>query len=425
MTSKFDKRVGLKLHKAQSIVYRNSSRFRVVVAGRRFGKTKLAVAELIKEAGKKRLPKGETREVWYVAPTYGMARQIMWTEMMNSLPKSWIKGKPNETRMEILLKNNTYIRLRGADKPDSLRGVAIHFLVMDEFQDIKKEAWSEALRPTLASTQGRALFIGTPKSYNHLYDAFMLGQKEELQASGQWMSWQFPTIVSPFIPVSEIENAKNDMDEKSFQQEFLASFDVMTGQVYHAFDREMHVGNYKFNPKLPIWVGQDFNVDPMSTVIAQPQPNGEVWIVDEIYLFNSSTSEICDELERRYWRYLKQITVYPDPAGGNRASTRGESDLDIFRERGFKKLKYRKKHPPVADRINSVNRVLHNGEGVSTLKVDKKCVNLIESLEQTIYKPGTREVNKSLGKEHISDAIGYMIEIEFPLRKIDIAGISL
>lgn len=416
---------GVKLHKAQSIVYNNRSRFRVVVAGRRFGKTKLAAVELIGNAAQSRLPGNEIREVWYVAPTYGMARQIMWTEIINNLPKQWIKGKPNETRMEIELKNNTFIRLRGADKPDSLRGVAIHFLVLDEFQDIKKEAWSEALRPTLASTGGRALFIGTPKSYNHLYDAFMLGQNEDLRAKGQWMSWQFPTVVSPFIPMSEIEQAKLDMDEKSFQQEFLASFDVMTGQVYHAFDRKEQVGNYKFNPKLPIWVGQDFNVDPMSTVIAQPQPNGEVWIVDEIYLFNSSTSEVCDELERKYWRYKNQMTIYPDPAGGNRASTRGESDLDIFRERGFKKLKYRKKHPAIADRINSVNRVLQSAEGDSILKIDKKCINLIESLEQTIYKPGTRDVNKSLGKEHISDAAGYMIEIEFPMKKVDIAGLSL
>jgi hypothetical protein len=297
--------------------------------------------------------------------------------------------------------------------------------VLDEFQDIKKEAWTEALRPTLASTQGKALFIGTPKSYNHLYDVYMLGQDERMQELMQWKSWQFPTIMSPFIPKSEIEQAKMDMDESSFRQEFLASFDVMTGQVYHAFDRDVHVGNCAFNPKLPIWVGQDFNVDPMTATICQPQPDGSLHVIDEIYLHNSSTIEVCEELERRYWRYKKQVVIYPDPAGGSRKSSRGESDLDIFRSKGFTRIKYRRKHPLIADRINAVNRVLQSADGEVVLKIDRKCKHLIESFEQTIYKPGTREVDKRADKEHITDAIGYLIDIEYPLRRIDIGGISL
>ncbi|MFH4146306.1 terminase, partial [Acinetobacter baumannii] len=113
---------------------------------------------------------------------------------------------------------------------------------------------------------------------------------------GQWQSWQFPTITSPFIPESEIEAARADMDEKSFKQEFLASFETMSGRVYYPFDRKEHVGKYPFDPKLPIWIGMDFNIDPMSTVIMQPQPNGEVWVVDEIVQFGSNTEEICEEI---------------------------------------------------------------------------------------------------------------------------------
>lgn len=203
------------------------------------------------------------------------------------------------------------------------------------------------------------------------------------------------------------------------------SFESMSGRVYHTFDRKLHVGNFALNPKLPIYIGQDFNIDPMSSVVLQIQPNGEVWAIDEIVLFSSNTLETCEELERKYWRYVKQIIIYPDPAGGARQHARGETDLDIFREKGFKKIKYRKKHPRIADRVNSVNKMLLTANGEIRLRVDAKCKHLITSLEQTAYKDGGREIDKSLSVEHSSDALGYFIELEFPSRKIEIAGVSI
>jgi hypothetical protein len=361
------------LHNKQMEVFKSRHRFRVVVAGRRWGKTQLAKTSICKYA------RVGNRLVWYVAPSYRMAKQIMWPEVLAAIPAKWI-AKINETRLEITLINNTRIELKGADNPDSLRGVGIHFLVMDEVQDIDPEAWKKVLRPTLASTGGHALFIGTPKSYNFLYELYSIGQKEENIALGRWKSWQFPTMTSPFIPAEEIEAAQNDMDEKSFNQEFNASFETMSGRVYHAFDRKEHVGKYPFNPALPIWIGQDFNIDPMSSVVMQPQDDGSVWVVDEINLPSSNTDEVCNELERRYWRHLANIVIFPDPAGNQRQHARGETDLDIFRERGFKRLLYRRKHPPIADRVNSVNRMFKAASGISRLYVDEKCVKTIESL---------------------------------------------
>lgn len=408
----------LQLHPGQFEVFRTKSRFKVVVAGRRWGKTQLAKTAIIKMA------KIRKRLIWYVAPTYGMARDIMWQEMLDSIPRKWVK-KLNETRLSIYLVNGTTIILKGADKPDSLRGVGLHFLVLDEFQDMRPEVWTQVLRPTLASTGGHVMFIGTPKSFNHLYDVWSKGQSQENRDSGQWYSWQFPTIMSPFIPNEEIEAARRDMDPKSFKQEFEASFETMSGRVYYGFDRHTHVGEYKFNPRLPIWIGQDFNIDPMSSVILQPQENGEVWAVDELILYGSNTEETCDELEKRYWRYIKQITMYPDPAGGARQHARGETDLDIFREKGFIRIKYRRKHPPVADRVNSVNRVLKASDGSIILRVDDSCRTLIDSLEQTIYKKGSRDIDKKQGVEHITDALGYCIDLQYPVRKIEIQGVSL
>jgi hypothetical protein len=398
----------------------------VVVAGRRWGKTRAAEVALILASAAK-----QKQLVWYVAPTYAQARDLVWESLKSAIPDALIK-KTHETRMTILLVNGSVIMLKGADKPDSLRGVGIDFLVIDEAQDVKEETWKTVLRPTLAATGGRVLFICTPKAFNWVYDLYVLGQRGDTYVDDKgntvvndWKSWQFPTITSPFIPKAEIEAARRDMDPKSFAQEFLASFETMSGRVYYAFDRRAHVGDYKFNPRLPIVIGQDFNIDPMSSVIMQEQANGELWVVDEAVLYGSNAQETADELARRYYRHMNQITIYPDPAGNNRTHARGESSLDILREAGFTRIKYKRKHPLIADRVNAVNRMLRSADNTIRLRVNSSCRKVIEALEQTIYKQGTRDVDKSGGFEHPADALGYYIDFEHPVREIKILGLSL
>lgn len=207
------------------------------------------------------------------------------------------------------------------------------------------------------------------------------------------------------------------------------SFETMSGRVYHTFDRKLHVGEYRFNPRLPIWIGQDFNIDPMSSVVMQPQENGEIWVVDELVMFGSNTQETADELSKRYFKQMMkkgQIVFYPDPAGATRSTKgRGESDLDILRDSGFKLMKFRRKHPAIADRVNAVNRMFKSANGLVRMRVDQNAKHTIKALEETIYKPGTREVDKTAGVEHPADALGYCIDIEFPVRKIVIAGVSI
>lgn len=416
----------LTLHKGQREVFSDRHRFRVVVAGRRWGKTQLSRIICVRASAKPR------QKIWYVAPTYGMARSILWDDLKESMPRSWVRSI-NETRMTIRLHNGSLIELKGADKPDTLRGIGLHFLIIDEVQDIKEDTWYKVLRPTLASTGGHALFIGTPKSFNWLYDLYMNGQrgevyldKQQRRKRNQWRSWQFPTITSPFIPAEEIEAAKADMDEKSFKQEFEASFETMSGRVYHPFDRKVHLGDFAFDPRRSIWIGQDFNIDPMSSAIMQLQDNGELWVVDELVMFGSNTQEVADELSRRYYRNQDQIVFYPDPAGAYGSTKgRGESDLDILREAGFRRMKYKRKHPKVTDRVNAVNRMLKAGDGKVRLRIDRKCKHTIAALEQTIYKEGTREVDKSAGIEHIADALGYCVDLEYPVRDIAILGLSI
>ena len=415
----------IKLHRGQRKVMQDNHRFRVIVAGRRWGKTQVSKISLIISAAKK-----QSQICWYVAPTYAMARDILWKDLKASIPRAWVR-KINETRMEVELINGSWIMLKGADKPDSLRGVGLHFLVIDEAQDIREETWEEVLLPTLASTGGRAIIIGTPKAYNWLYDKYILGQRPEMIKNekgklekNDWRSWQFPTITSPFIPRREILARKRDMDPRTFRQEFEASFETMSGRVYYAFDRTEHIGDYPFNPHLPVYVGMDFNIDPMSSVVIQEQPNGEIWVVDEAVLFGSNVEETADELARRYHLHMNQVSIFPDPAGTQKGHARGESSLDILREAGFKNIYYKRKHPAVDDRINAVNRLLRTAEGEVRLRVDAKCRKFIEALEQTIYKEGSREVDKSGGHEHPADAFGYYAEYRHPVRQRKTGGLS-
>ena len=405
------------LHAKQMLVYKSAARFKTVVAGRRWGKTQLSKLEMKKEARKK------NRLIWYIAPTYQMARQIMWDDLLDSLPKKWIK-KINESRMEIRLKNGSLIALKGADKPDTLRGVGLHLAILDEFQDMRPETWDTVIQPTLASTRGRVLFIGTPKAFNHLYEHYMRGQDA---SEASWKSWQFQTITSPFILPEEIAEARRNMSEKEFKQEFEASFETMSNRVYHAFDRNLHVKRVKFDPKKPILVGMDFNIDPMSAVLFQHDDEKKrIRVFDEIVLRNSNTFEMAEELERRYWRHKKKIVIYPDPAGGSKSTTsRGDSDMSILRSKGFKRLKYRRKHPRVRDRVNSVNRMLRAADGTVRCEIDHSCKELINSLEQTQYKKNSSDIDKKPSVEHATDAFGYGVELEHPVRELRVLGVSI
>ena len=407
-----------KFHKFQQIVHATPARFKVVVAGRRWGKTQYARLEIVLKALKK-----PNSLVWYVAPTYAMANDIMWGALLAMIPRSYLARKPNDTKMTIWLKNGAVIQCKGADKPDSLRGRGVDLVVLDEYQDFKAGAWSEAIFPTLTDRRGEAIIIGTPKAYNHLYELYQQGQSDDFP---DWSSWQFPTSTSPFIPADELAAARRNLDERSYQQEFEASFTNMSGRVYYPFDRAQHVGDFPFDPNNFIIVGQDFNVDPMSSVILQVKKEiNEIWAIDEIVLNQSNTQETCDELERKYFRlFPNRICVFPDPAGGNRSSARGESDIQIFREKGINRIIYHKKHPFIADRVNAVNSMLRSADGTIRLRIDRKCKKLIEGLEQTIYKPGTREMDKSQGTDHSPDALGYPIEYLYPLRKIPLIGYS-
>jgi hypothetical protein len=398
----------MKLSVPQQSIADDYHRFKVVIAGRRFGKTHLAIRELCYHA---RIPE---QEVWYVAPTYKQAKMIVWRKLKQRLQDlRWIK-KANESELSITLKNGSTISLKGADNEDSLRGIGLNYLILDEFADIKPEAFYEVLRPTLADKQGKALFIGTPKGIaNWAYDLYQMEQ----EVPGSWKSFQFTTIDGGNVKAEEIEAAKKDLDLRQFRQEFLATFETYAGRIYYAFDR---VGNTKApdeNEKLDlsvIYTGWDFNIDPMSIVIAVRQGDS-LYVIDEIRMFSSNTAEAVEEIKSRFPK--SRIWAYPDPASRQRkTSAGGATDLTILQNAGFV-VKVPNSHTPVRDRINAVNSRLSDSTGVRRLFIHPKCKYTIEGLERHTYKEGTVQPDKDSGYDHMMDALGYMVDYIFPVRR--------
>jgi len=264
------------LSKAQDIVANDLTRFRVVVAGRRFGKTHLSIRELCKHA---RLP---DREVWYIAPTYRQAKMITWKKLRKKLIElNWAK-KINETELSILLKNGSTISLKGADNYDSLRGIGLDFLVIDEFADIDPAAWYETLRPTLSDKMGKALFIGTPKGLNWAHDLYT--QSDEYP--DEWVSFSYTTIQGGNVTVEEIEAARRTLDERTFRQEYEGSFETFSGRIFYAFDRKYNLREFKDETPPEKHIGMDFKIDPMSAVVESKYGN-TLHIIDEIKIFGS------------------------------------------------------------------------------------------------------------------------------------------
>ena len=223
----------------QQEVFADQTRFKVVAAGRRCGKSRLAATTLLIEG--LRCPAGSA--VLYVAPTNGQARQIIWNVLLD-LGREVIAGS-HVNNQDITLINGATIYVRGADRPDTLRGVSLTYAVLDEVADIKPEAWEQVIRASLSDKKGRGMFIGTPKGRNWFYDIFKLGQAGDDE---DWKSWHFTTKDNPLIDPKEVESAKKTLSTFAFKQEYMASFDNAGSDVFREewikYGEEPDYGNY-------------------------------------------------------------------------------------------------------------------------------------------------------------------------------------
>ena len=394
------------LNPGQSEVAASSARFRVVIAGRRWGKTFLAIRETA------RIARQPSRRIFMVYPTYRQAKQVIWEPLKTRLYNLRWTERVNESDLTITLRNGSRISLRGADNPDSLRGVGLDGLIMDEFAMVEQKAWTEVLRPTLSDTGGSALFISTPMgTSNWAYDLYQRGRNPE---DANWESFQYTTLSGGNVSEAEIAQARQDLDSRTFNQEYLATFESFQNRIYYNFDPAQHLQAWARPAPEAIHVGLDFNVSMMSAVIFA-ETGDSCHAIDEIALYSSNTDEVVSELRTRYPR--QKIFVYPDPAGSARkTSAAGATDHTILANAGFV-IKAPRAHNPVRDGINAVNSRLLSAAGQVRFLVDPSCRKTRESLEKHTYKPGSSQPDKDSGYDHFSDAIRYYCDYRFPVRR--------
>lgn len=214
--------LNVELHPAQLDIFNSTKRFKVVSAGRRFGKSRLAAWILLIKA-----LQSESKDVFYIGPTFQQAKDIMWS-MLKELGQDVIQDAYENTA-RLTLVNGRKIYLKGSDRPDSLRGVGLAYVVLDEYASMKPNVWEQIIRPTLADVKGGAMFIGTPAGKNHFYDLYTEALKDEDE---EWQAFSFNSTDNPYIPEDEIEAARNSMSSMSFRQEFEASFETFSGGIF-------------------------------------------------------------------------------------------------------------------------------------------------------------------------------------------------
>ena len=403
----------LTLRWAQGEVFNDSNRFRVLVAGRRFGKSYLSCVELLRAAIDK---PGET--YFYCAPTYRMAKDIAWKTLKKLVPKMWIKSK-NETDLKIELINDSSIELKGTENAMALRGRSLSGVVLDEAAFMDSEVWFEVIRPALADKQGWALFISTPDgTASWFYDLWCFCEESEAK---NWKRWSFTTVDGGNVPAEEVEAARAQLDARTFRQEFEASFENLSGLVAVSFG-DMNIStDAKDISVMPLLLGVDFNVDPMSGICAV-RDKENLYVFDEITLTGGATTwDFAEEITRRFG-VDRRVIACPDPTGGARKTSGvGLTDHNILRRSGFKVSSPRAPWK-IRDKITAVNTALLDASGARRTYIHPRCKELIKSLRTLTYTPNTGLPNKNLGVDHAFDAFGYLCLQQFNLAKPETLG---
>jgi predicted phage terminase large subunit-like protein len=295
--------LNVKLHAKQLEVFNDSHRFKVIAAGRRFGKSRLAAWTLLIEA-----LKSKEKDVFYVAPTFQQAKDIMWG-MLKELGHEVISAAHENTAV-LTLVNGRKIYLKGSDRPDTLRGVGLAYVVLDEYADMKPNVWEQILRPALADVQGSAMFIGTPKGRNHFYEIYKLGESNKDE---EWTAFHYTSYDNPLIPKKEIDAAKGSMSSFAFRQEFMSSFEAASRDLFKEEwvvfdDEEPKDGRYFVAVDLAGFI----NVDKESgnknkkldeTAIAVVKVHQGGWWVADILHGRWDIQETCSQIMRAVVKY--------------------------------------------------------------------------------------------------------------------------
>lgn len=400
--------IPFRLTKPQLTILRDPHRFKIVNAGRRFGKSFVSGAAILEQISKKK-----NSVIWYVAPTWDMAKKIMWDDWLpKNIPKEWV-AEVNKMDKAYKFINGSILYVVTADNPEHLRGSSLDLVIMDECAFMKDDVW-DTVSPALGDKMGRAILVSTPKGYNWFYKTF----KEALEDK-DWATFQYTTLDGGNVPIEEIERQKRNMSPKMFAQEYLANFENLASRVYDMFDREQNVCDLDENwgkDSTDVHIGIDFNVNPMTAAIAVKEREN-IYFFDEIVEPNSNTQVLCNAIRKKFPK--ADIFVYPDPTCRKRQTSAavGETDYEILRRNRFHvccpKAPYSSR-----DKFNAVNTAFLNANGERHCFVTRgRCKKLKEALEGYCYRKDGEDTDKSGGLDHISDAAAYLLCYLKPIKR--------
>lgn len=375
---------------SQKLIAKDTHRFRVLSCGRRFGKT----TEAIEEIKGKALSANESDKIVYIAPTYQQARDIAWDMLKKELKPIVIKTNESRLELEVQNKDGKFINimLRGWEAVESLRGQKFVFIVIDEVAMMRNfwVGWQEVLRPALTDTKGDCLFISTPKGFNHFYDLYNLQDKDN-----DYKSFHFTTYDNPYIPIEEIDKAKQELPENRFAQEYLADFRKSEGLVYKDFDRNKHIFDDLNNIReIKRIIGLDFGfTNPTAILTISIDYDNTYWVRSEFYKTNKTTEEIIN-----YCKTLNGNEFYPDPAEPDRIKQMMDAGLNI--QEVSKDIEFG---------ITCVQQMFRTNK----LRIHKDCINLLSELETYHYpdkKPEKNEAELPVKEnDHACDALRYAL----------------
>lgn len=415
----------------------STARFKVVPAGRRSGKTENAKRNLIKEM---MIAQGwDDPRFFAAAPTREQAKAIYWSDLKKMIPRQLITDI-RETNLMIRLVNGAEVYVIGMDKPERIEGQPWNGGVLDEFANMKPGAWGENVRPALSDRKGWCWLIGVPEGRNHYYDLWKYAISG-IDPEWEGFTWCSVDILDP----AEVEAARRQLDALVFQQEYEASFVNFEGRAYYPFTENEHTKPLSYDPRKPLIFCFDFNVDPGVCAVCQEQtlpgqyqrdrngivllnqPISGTGVIGEVHIErNSNTPAVCRKLVADWGAHQGAIRCYGDATGGSRGSAKVMgSDWDLIRDAlkpHFKDrltMRVKQSNPAERARLNAMNSHLKNGAGEIYMMVDpSKAPHVVKDLEGVrLLKGGSGEIDKKHDKRltHISDALGYYVEYEFPI----------
>ena len=378
----------MQLTPAQDQIISDTHRFRVVVCGRKFGKTTLNAEELVANA-----ISGNNRRVMYVAPTLGVARQLMW----DRLKQYGVGIKENDSRLEMKVatpyKGSSTIFLGSWEKIQLYRGDEFDFIEFDEVQEFRNFwiGWNEAMRPTLTPRKGMAMFSGTPKGFNHFYDLYNLEYEDT-----DFKSFHFTTYDNPYIDRDEIDKEKSKKTDDEFAQEYLAEFRKSSGLVFKEFNRELHLYDGIINGFTERLAGVDFGYTNPTAIPTVLVKDGTYYVSQELYRTQMTDDEVAD-----YVANQKYNKVYPDPES--------PSAIELLRRKGVNIRDVKKGKDSIQNGISQVRELFKQNR----LFIHKSCINLISELEMYSYLDQRPEHNSNENPQdkynHAIDALRYVV----------------